>query len=319
MANFLWTVDVPAGVMRSHTLSSKLRFAAVANTRFVQFCKSEPGFGRKKGDTITIQKIKNITVPTDGTVDEDDFIPIDTFSVATTAITVDEFGRGVEYTSLAEDLGEFNLENAIQKKLRDQLGAVLDRKAATAFKTTYVCAVPSSAAGITWDTDGTLSTIAYNNLSVAHCGVIRDYMTDTLNVPFWEKQNYIGIASTKALRGIKVDPEFMEWRKYLNPGDVLYNSEVGMVEQIRFVESNDTTSLSNAKGSGSPLGEAVIFGEDAVAMVEVITPELRAAIPGDFGRKKAVAWYGVLQFGLIWSATATAGEARVVYVTGNAS
>lgn len=306
--------------MRSHILSSKLRFAAVSNTRFVQFCKPEPGFGRKKGDTITIQKIKNITVPGDGTVAEDDFIPVDTFAVATTAITVTEFGRGVEYTSLAEDLGEFNLENAIQKKLRDQLGAVLDRKAAAAFKTTYVNAVPSSATGITWTADGLLTGhIAYNNLTVAHCGVIRDYMTDTLYVPFWEKQNYIGIASTRALRGIKSDPEFMEWRKYLNPGEVLYNSEVGQVEQIRFVESNDTTSLSNAAGSGALTGEAVIFGEDAVAMVEVITPELRAAIPGDFGRKKAVAWYGVLQFGLIWYQTATAGEVRVVYVTGAAS
>jgi N4-gp56 family major capsid protein len=139
-------------------------------------------------------------------------------------------------------------------------------------------------------------------------------MRDTLHVPFWEKGRYIGIASVKALRGIKNDPDFAEWRKYLTPGDVLYNSEVGTVEQIRFIECNNTSALSNAVGTGSVLGEAVIFGQDAVALAEAQTPELRAAIPGNFGLWKAVAWYGVLAFGLIWDATATAGEARVVRV-----
>jgi hypothetical protein len=46
----------------------------------------------------------------------------------------------------------------------------------------------------------------------------------------------------------------------------------------------------------------------------VIDPELRAAIPGDFGRQKAVAWYGILDFGVIWD-TANPGEAKIVHVT----
>ncbi len=46
MAQFLWTVDVPAGVLRNHSLSDKIRFAAVAEAKFVQFCKPEPGFGK---------------------------------------------------------------------------------------------------------------------------------------------------------------------------------------------------------------------------------------------------------------------------------
>ena len=45
-----------------------------------------------------------------------------------------------------------------------------------------------------------------------------------------------------------------------------------------------------------------------------MTPELRAAIPGDFGRSKAVAWYGILEFGIIWD-TGSAGEAKVVHVS----
>jgi len=65
------------------------------------------------------------------------------------------------------------------------------------------------------------------------------------------------------------------------------------------------------------LGESIFFGQDSVAMAEVLTPELRAAMPADFGRSKAVAWYGILEFGMIWD-TANAGEARVVHVTSDA-
>lgn len=143
-----------------------------------------------------------------------------------------------------------------------------------------------------------LGTTEYFKSSVGRraCGIVQD--------------------SVKAELGM---PDFQAWRQWLRPGDVLFNSEVGMVEQIRFIEINNTTALSNAKGAGSVLGECLIFGDDGVALAEVETPELRAAIPGNFGRYQAVAWYGVLAYGLIWNATSTAGEARVIYVTGAAA
>ena len=77
----------------------------------------------------------------------------------------------------------------------------------------------------------------------------------------------------------------------MRPGDVLFNSEVGMVEQIRWIEINNTSALSNSKGVAGVLGEGLVFGDDGVALAEVETPELRAAIPGNFGRYQAVAWY----------------------------
>lgn len=319
MGAFTWEGSFATGVLKSHALSKELRYAAVAEFQIAQFCRAEPGFGRRLGDTITITKIKNMSVPTSAVLSEHQDIPIDTLSIGTTGITVEALGRGVEYTSLADELSFFDVKVPIQKKLRDQLSQVNDNLAATAFKTTYVCAVPTSSTGITWDTDGTLSTVATDNISVAHCGVIRDYLTDTLLVPKYEKGNYIGLGSTKLLRGIKNDPDFLAWRQWLRPGDVLFNSEVGMVEQIRWIEINNTSALSNAKGAGSVLGEGLVFGDDGVALAEVETPELRAAIPGNFGRYQAVAWYGVLAYGLIWNATSTAGEARVCYITGNAS
>jgi len=314
MGAFTWEGSFASGVLKSHALSKELRFAAVAEFEIAQFCRTEPGFGRRLGDTITITKIKNIAVPASAVLSEHDDIPIDTLSIGTTPIIVQALGRGVEYSSLADELSFFDLKTPIQKKLRSQLAQVNDNLAATAFKTTYVRAVPTSATAITWDVPA-FSDVATNNITVAHCGVIRDYMKDTLLVPAYEKGNFIGLGSTKLLRGIKNDPDFQAWRQWLRPGDVLFNSEVGMVEQIRWIEINNTSALSNAKGTGSVLGEGLVFGEDGVALAEVETPELRAAIPGNFGRYQAVAWYGVLAYGLIWSATSTAGEVRVVYIT----
>jgi len=315
MGAFTWEGSFSTGVLKSHALSKELRYAAVAEFQIAQFCRAEPGFGRKLGDTITITKIKNLSTPTSAALSEHEDIPIDTLSIGTTGITVAALGRGVEYSSLADELSFFDVKVPIQRKLRDQLAAVNDGLSATAFKTTYVIAVPTSSTAISWTTDGGADDTATDNISVAHCGVIRDYMKDTLLVPAYEKGNFIGLGSTKLLRGIKNDPDFLAWRQWLRPGDVLFNSEVGMVEQIRWIEINNTSALSNAKGTSSVLGEGLVFGDDGVALAEVETPELRAAIPGNFGRYQAVAWYGVLAYGLIWNATATAGEARVVYIT----
>ena len=85
------------------------------------------------------------------------------------------------------------------------------------------------------------------------------------------------------------DPAWEEWHKYTNP-QAKYNGEVGRWEHIRLLKTNHNGALGKV-GTGSVLGEGVVFGRDAVAMAEVLTPELRAAIPGDFGRSKAVAWY----------------------------
>ena len=87
-----------------------------------------------------------------------------------------------------------------------------------------------------------------------------------------------------------------------------------MVEHIRLIEITNGNGLSGSKGTGNVLGEMVIFGEDPVVLAEALTPELRYAIPGNFGLQRAIAWYGMLAFGEVWP-TANDGEARILYVT----
>jgi hypothetical protein len=57
----------------------------------------------------------------------------------------------------------------------------------------------------------------------------------------------------------------------------------------------------------------VVFGEDSTIMAEVLTPELRMAIPKNFGRFNSIAWYGGLNYGLTWD-TANSGEARCMHI-----
>lgn len=312
MAQFTWTFDSPSGTYKNFTLSSKLYEAAVANSVFLDHTRPVEGFGRKSGESVTITRVRNIVEPTTAELDESMRIPEDEFDLSTKQITVAELGRSVPYTSLSEDLSKYDIENPIQRKLRDQMRLVLDTKAAIAFKEAQIKYVPTGAAAATITTNGVPGTAALVNMNLYHVEEIRDYMFDTLHAPPAENNDYVGIFRTLGLRGIKRDAKWEEWHKYTDP-QAKWNGEVGRIEGIRFVESNHARALGKI-GTGSVLGEGVVFGEDSVVLAEAMTPELRAGIPGDFGRSKAVAWYGILNFGPVWD-TANAGEARILHVS----
>lgn len=55
----------------------------------------EPGYGKKKGESVTITRVKNIPEPTVATFTEGQRVPIDTFSLSTKQITVTYWGRGI--------------------------------------------------------------------------------------------------------------------------------------------------------------------------------------------------------------------------------
>ena len=314
MATHSWTYDAPTGVYKNHAMSSDIRMASIAETKFVQFTTTENGMGKMKGESVTITRVSNISVPTDDVLVELERIPEDSFSLSTQAIEVDERGRSVPYSSLSKDLAHFNIENAIQKKLRDQLALRLDKTASTAFKAGQIKAIPDGVSSLVFDTDGTASTSALSNLLVYHVEQIRDYLYSTLNVTPYANGDYVCLASTKALRSIKRDPNWEKWKTYTEPS-AKFNAEVGRIEGVRFVEVNNTNALSASLGSGSVLGEAVFFGDDPVAMANVLDPELRAKESEDYGRSKGVAWYGIYGFDQIWKDSANPGEARVIHLT----
>ena len=314
---FTWTYDAETGVYKDHALSGQLLKVAARKFRFVGFTKKVNDFGKGMGQSITLIYYKPLTQPTTTKLDEEKRIPIDQLSMGKKQITVYEWGRGVEYTDFAKQLSKFDPEDPAQKMLIDQMNEAMDSAAAAEFVGTdaKVIFIPTSLTGGTWDTDGTPSTTALVNLTKHHISTIRDYLTKDLHTPFFTGEHYIGLMSTKALRGLRDDKCIEAWSLYLRRGDHIYNGEIGQLESVRFVEVTNENALSNSVGSGSVLGEGVIFGDEAVARVEIEYPHLRAQpnYTGDFGRRHAVAWYGTVAYGVKFP-TATDRECRIVRI-----
>jgi N4-gp56 family major capsid protein len=290
--------------------------ASIKEAKFMQFVKPEEGYGKKKGESVTLTRVSNVSVPSDDTLSENSRVPEDTLSLSTQQINVYERGRAIPYTKLAIDLSHFDLGNAIQKKLKDQLKLRMDIAAAAAFKAGKILAIPTGVSETTFETDGSASNTAASNLNMFHVESIRDYMFSTLNIAPYADDDYMCILITQAKRGLMRDPAWVDWKKYTDPA-AKYNGEVGRIENIRFIETNHSSALADGLGTGDIMGEAVFFGEDPVVMPVAEDPHLIAEenVGNDFGRSKSVAWYGIYGFGQVWSDSANAGEARVVYMT----
>lgn len=315
MAEFTWTYDMTGGVFKSRAASDKIRTAAIAQTKMLQFTRPEANYGKGKGESISILRVSAPTVPSNGRINELEKIPEDQLVLSTTVITVSEWGRSIPYTELADDLATFDITNPIQRSLIDQMNLVLDGAAAAQFKAAPIKYVPTGAAAATITTNGVAGAQATSNLNVYHVEQIHDYLFGTLLAPKYDMgDEYIAFVSTKAKRGIMSDPKWEDWHKYTTPENK-YNSELGKLENFRFIEIQNAAALSSSLGLGSVLGEAVFFGDDAVAMAIAQDPELRAKPGDDYGRSRGIAWYGILEFGLVWGQSANPGESRIVHVT----
>ncbi len=79
-----WIPDIPSGVMRNNALSADVRIAAVAESKFMSFVRTEKNFGRKKGERLTIPRIRNIAEPTSAVLETNIKIPEDSFALSST-------------------------------------------------------------------------------------------------------------------------------------------------------------------------------------------------------------------------------------------
>jgi N4-gp56 family major capsid protein len=315
---FTWGSSVPAtGALKTAYLAKDLLYAAIADTVFVEHCDMESGFGKNRGESVTLPRISNMAEITDASLLETERIPEKSHTITGKVIVLKEFGEAVPLTEFAKDLSQFNLQNTVQKKLKQSMQLALDTRACAAFKQTLYKYVPTGVASATTSTNGTAATQALANFNVFHIAQIRDTLFDTYKTPMVDG-NYIAICRTKATRGIKDDQDWEFWQQYQHP-EAKFNSEAGRIEQTRIIECNHGGSSVgsfglNLVGASSVLGECVVFGEDAVKCIEALTPTLRMGLPQDFERSQSVAWYGVYEYSIIWD-TANSGELRIIHVT----
>jgi N4-gp56 family major capsid protein len=305
-----WTYDAPSNTYKNFTLSDKIRRQAIADTQFMRFTSPEPGFGKKRGESMTITRIRKLPLAT--RVSETERLPAGRPPIETKQVTVSEWGFKIPVTNFERDLTYFDLNNPFQASLRDQISLTGDKMAADAFKQTPIKYVPLST-GPSITTNGTPSGTSNQNLGVNDLREIFDYLHGELKTPTYRNGRYVGILSTTAARGIKNDPEYKDWIAPTS-SEPLMSGQLKDIEGFTLLETNHYDALANLAGASTTTGEAIFFGADAVGILEVQAPELRMGLTEDLGRFQDIGWVGILEAFHIWEA---ADLARVVHVTSN--
>lgn len=303
-----WVWSAPEGVYKNHALSSNIRKEAIADVRFMRFLRPEQGYGRGRGESVTITRI--LRLPLAGRVSELDRLPVGTPAISTKSLQVSEWGFKLEMTEFEKNLTHFDLTNQYQRLLRDQMALTMDKMAADALKQTPVKYTPTSTGGVI-STNGTPADTADVNLSIADLRNIHDELHGTLKCPTFRGGKYVGILSTRAARGIKNDPEYKDWFAPSTSAP-LQDGRLRDVENFALWETNHFDALANAIGVSGVCGEAIFFGDDPGFLATIQEPELRAGIPEDLGRFRQVGWVGTLEAGLTWEQPSLA---RVIHVT----
>ena len=104
-----WVWSAPEGVYKNHALSSNIRKEAIADVRFMRFLRPEQGYGRGRGESVTITRI--LRLPLAGRVSELDRLPVGTPAISTKSLQVSEWGFKLEMTEFETNLTPFDLTN----------------------------------------------------------------------------------------------------------------------------------------------------------------------------------------------------------------
>jgi len=303
-----WVYDAPAGVYKNHALSSNIRRQAVAETTFMRFLKQEPGFGKGKGESLTITRYDALPLAT--RISETDPLPAGRPPASTKTVTVSQWGYRIPVTEFEKDLTFYDIMNPLQSALKDQIKLTMDKMAADAFKLTPIKYVPMIA-GANIDTDGSATGVSDKNFDVDDLRAIHDYLHGDLKCPPFANGKYVGILTTKAARGIMSDPEYKDW---LAPttSEPLLSGRLKDIEGFSLFTTNNFDSLDNTAGTSVVTGEAIFFGSDSVGILEIRSPELRMGLKTRLGTEQDVGWVGTIESFLVWE---KAAQARVVHGT----
>ena len=295
MAGQLWVTDSLGGYLNFPELSAKLRKQAQPSMRFRQFLDAKEAYGKRKDELFVFDKQANVNA-SGGTLVETQTIPKTYITFTQGTGTLTELGNAIPFTQKLEAFSKWDPKNKLQTALRDDMAKVIDQQVEAQFdackiRVSYV----TDTASVDFQTGGTASTAAAVNMDDYAVKEVIDYLTGTMYAkPYDDAGNYMCIGSTKALRGLHDHLEAIwKYTKYVQSG------EIGRYYDCRFVRHTHS-SLDNAIGTSDVTGEAYFFGEDNVMEAVSIPEEIRYDSE-DFGRSKAVAWYMIAGWQIVWA------------------
>lgn len=262
--------------------------------------------GKNKGDTFHWNVYSDVatqgTTLTEGTA-----MPSTNFTITQGTMTITEYGNSVPFTSKLDDLSEQPVKEVIAKVLKNDAKKAFDIAAEAQFKLTPLRVIPTggtSTNAVTLYTNGTVTGTNNVSLTKDHVKAISDIAKER-NIPPYIADDYVALGHPTTFRRLKNDLEAVH--QYTSEGfQLILNGEAGRYENHRFVEQTNIAKSGFVNGQSN---WAYFFGNDTVAEGIVIPEEMRGAIPSDFGRSRAIAWYYVGGFGITQT---LASQARII-------
>lgn len=324
MTGQMWAVAQEGGYLYSDQLSEYLRMTVQPLTKMRQFCDAEDGTqkGLGRGEVFNWDIISNVARQ-GRRLNENQPIPETNVTISQGSLVVTEWGNSVPYTGKLEALAKIKIQNLIDKALKHDARKAFDIEAYLQFKRTPLRAAPSggtSTTAITLTTNGATATTNNVELGTGHIKALSDAAKER-NIPPYEGDAYFMISHPTSFRTLKNSLESIH--QYTQDGlNMIRYGEIGRYEDTRFIEqnniakggANDSTTYDAWENVADPWNNAksswaFFFGADTVTEAICIPEEIRAKLPGDYGRSKGIAWYALGGFGIIHTQPT---EARII-------
>lgn len=312
--------EVTSGIYGNPELSDELRFQATKKMRMYDLVTPSGDFalGKNSGDKIGYKLAGRIAGTATTALSE--FLPVPMYTIPQYEVTftVYQYGIGVPWTGLREDLDRLSVEDMTMHALKEHSARTHNALIYAAFVAARsFCYSATGAATFSLTTNGTPSGTAAAGFSLYHARKIRLNLVK-YNVPPADGENYHAVASPTVIDGILGDTGTNGWvdvAKYAPGGaDGAINGEIGMIQKLRIAEDNDI--MPDAIGTGSAFGSMIVAGLDACREVVVYPMQIlvNTNLGGDFGRQKAAAWLSLLGYKGVWI-YGTHGDGRILHYT----
>lgn len=306
--------DTNSGFMYSDNLSKYLRTQVQPRTKFRQFCDAQDhtGFGLHRGSQAT-WKVYSKIANQGGRLSETESMPESGFTESTKSLTVFEAGNSVPYSGKLDALAEHDVQTIIDKTLRDDCRKFHDIEAFNQFnacKLRVQATSGISTTAVTLTTNASTATTNNVEFGTGHVKAISDLMKER-NIPPHYGDDYVALSHPSSFRTFKNSLEGIKQYTDVGLGHI-FRGEMGRYEGMRFVEQNfipkggaiDSTTFDPETETADAWNNAksswiFFMGEDTVAEAIVIPEEIRAKLPGDYGRSKGIAWYYLGGYGIV--------------------
>lgn len=304
MTGQVWYKNENGGYLYAPNLSPRLRMQVQATSRFRQLCDIPDWKGKQetgKGDTVTWDVFQELPDDVNADLTETTAITMSGFKVFQGKATVAEWGVAIPFTSWLKMNAAHNVERVIDKVLSTHAKKVYDRKAHAEFDKSHLRYVATGAAAGELTVNGVAASNNNAPLNKYHVKRIANIMKER-NIPgFAGTDDYFCVARPSTFEALTTELESVQQYTTEGYGKIM-RGELGRYDGVRFIEQ---TNIGQGAGKGAwsngASDSAYFLGDDGVAEIITVPPEIRGQIPGDFGRSHAVAWYGAGAFSLVYN------------------